>query len=560
MDYFKIVAAFLEGLGIILSPCILPILPLMLSGGIAAGKKRPFGIILGFVVMFSIVTLFLRELVGVSGIMPNLIRHVSLVVLALFGVVMLFDVLYERFSLITQRFGQVGARSASLNNPDGGFFSGLLLGALISIIWTPCAGPLLAAVIVETITSQTTLTGYFIVLAFALGSAVPMLIITLLGRGAINRLGFLKRHPKIVRKVLGVILIVAAGLLASGISTNLVVGQSSTIKGKSHVAEKSSSAALPRTTLLDALSYAYPAPKFQQISHWINSKPLTMSELKGKVVLVDFWTYSCINCLRTIPFIKQLYQHYHDKGLVVVGVHSPEFPFEHNLANVTAAVKRLAIPYPVALDNNFATFTGFGNRYWPAQYLINQQGRVVYTHFGEGGEEILAHNIQVLLGVKVKQRDHVVSKAVDFNQTPETYLGLQRQSGYAGRQFLSLDAKQYHYPNSIPLHRWALSGWWANTENYLQSAGTKSAITVHFNAKNVYIVAGALEGKSIPVQLYLNGRPMLKNQGGRDVVNGSVLIKGLRLYRLVALAKVQDAELELRVKQPGFRLYTFTFG
>ncbi len=313
--------AFIEGIALILSPCILPILPLVLSSALGGGKQRPIGIIIGFITSFCLFAFFSRWIVLTLGIDVNIIKYASLVLLTLLGITMLSPYLSEKFSLLTQRFADIGNRFSG-HEQEEGFFSGVAIGVLIGLIWTPCAGPILAVVLVQVIRQKSNWQGFLTLLAFSIGAGVPMLLITLLGRNVMNRLQFFKRHADGIRRILGAIILLSVVLIASGFDQRLLAWQS---------ASSSNKQIINSTGLEDALDAPYPAPDFVGIDTWLNSPPLTMAQLKGKVVLIDFWTYSCINCVRTLPYITAWDQRYRDKGLVIIGVHSPEFEFEKNV-------------------------------------------------------------------------------------------------------------------------------------------------------------------------------------------------------------------------------------
>ena len=308
------------------------------------------------------------------------------VILLILGFVMLSSYLTEKFALLTSRLSNVGSQAQAANNVQGGFISGVLFGAMVGIVWTPCVGPILAAVIVQAAIQQTQIGSVGIAIAFALGAGVPMLIIAIAGRYAVSHLGFFRTRTEFFRKLLGIIIIFSVIFLM--FATNIT----------SSVANTNDNPVLSGD-LLNGLSQPYPAPPIVGIDAWINSPPLQLADLKGKVVLIDFWTYSCINCIRTLPYIKDWYAKYHDKGLVIIGVHTPEFEFEKNLDNVKNAVKAFNILYPVALDSHYATWKSFQNQYWPAHFLIDKAGNIVYEHFGEGDYAITEHNIRYLLGL-----------------------------------------------------------------------------------------------------------------------------------------------------------------
>lgn len=549
ISLWNIGLAFLEGFALIISPCILPILPLILSGSIEGGKRRPIGITLGFVLSFALFTLFSKKLVEYSGIDLNLIRHVSYGLLILFGLIMISSYLTEKFARLTQRFTNTGTTWSAINNPQGGFVSGLSFGFLVGLIWTPCAGPLLAAVIVQTVIQKTTLESYFTVFAFGIGAGVPMLLISLFGRVILDKVSFLKTHTELLRKCFGAIIIlsVVAMIYSESYSTSF--------------AETSSAQQIETNALTHGLSDPYPAPVIAGITTWINSPPLTLQQLKGKVVLIDFWTYSCINCIRTLPYLKDWYQKYHDKGFVIIGVHSPEFEFEKDLDNVKRGVEKYGIKYPVALDNHFVTWQNYNNRYWPAHYLIDKEGNVVYTHFGEGEYAVTENNIRFLLGMNKTENTLPEEKHGFFTrQTPETYLGYARSenndsSGYTQRDKVG----EYNFPKILSTDGWALKGKWIVSAQQISSAEKDAAIKIRFHAKKVYAVMGNSKNKSVTVKLLLNGKAII-NEKGKDVENSSIVVKNNALYEVISFKQAETGVLEMTATDAGLEMYTFTFG
>jgi len=301
---------------------------------------------------------------------------------------------------------------------------------------------------------------------------------------------------------------------------------------------------------------SYKSPEIAGISKWFNSEPLKISEQKGKVVLIDFWTYSCINCLRSVPFISELQKKYADRGLVIISVHSPEFDFERDEKNIAAAIKKFNITYAVAVDNNHKTWDNFSNIYWPAHYLIDQKGDVVFTHFGEGETEALENNIRALLKIEgVVQKSKKELWFGFARQTPETYIGFDRADRNANE-----DQKKFYFPKELQLHHFALEGAWQVSWQYAESNSSSSALRLNFQAKKVFLVMESAKGKPIDVEVLLNGAPISAEDSGADVKNGIVKISEARLYELVKQKKFTKAVLEIRPKQSGVRAYAFTFG
>ncbi|OHC18745.1 MAG: DipZ protein [Pseudomonadales bacterium RIFCSPHIGHO2_02_FULL_60_43] len=548
MNALDIGLAFLEGVALIVSPCILPVLPLVLATSAGGGRRRPYGIIIGFVLAFTLFALAARQLVSLLGLDLDLVKNASLALLALLGLVLLSSRLSERFSALTQGLADFGNRLAGTGGE--GLLGGIAIGALIGLVWTPCAGPILAAVLVQVIRQQTDLAGNLVILSFGIGAGVPMLVIALAGRKIMGKLGFFARHAEAVRKAFGVLIILSVAYIASGADIEALFMPKDSVEA-------------PRgeLALQDGLGSPYAAPEFAGIEAWQNSPPLTMKELQGKVVLIDFWTYSCINCVRTLPYLTDWDRKYRDMGLVIVGVHSPEFEFEKRLANVQAAIAQHGIHYPVALDNNLSTWVNFNNRYWPAHYLIDRQGRVVYTHFGEGKYNVTENNIRYLLGLK-ERGETIQAEAPVFvpGQTPETYLGYARADTFGGRERVVRDAENsFRFPAFLPEHQWALDGKWKVGSEKIVAGEQGAALRLNFKARKVFLVLGTATGKPVHATLSLNGEAVGVN-AGKDAPAGAVTIERNTLYELIDQKSPRNSLIEIKSDAPGLEAYAFTFG
>ncbi|MGA2654681.1 MAG: thioredoxin family protein, partial [Gammaproteobacteria bacterium] len=365
------------------------------------------------------------------------------------------------------------------------------------------------------------------------------------GRNILKRLNIFKTHSVLFRKILGLIVIITVCLMIYNNS------MSSPFGSRSHAATIDSHPEYtPGAPLLNPLLRPYPAPEIAGITDWINSSPLTIASLKGEVVLIDFWAYSCINCIRTLPYLNSWYEKYHDKGLEIIGVHSPEFDFERDLKNVQAAVTKDQIKYPVALDNRFATWNNYHNSYWPAHYLIDKNGNVVYEKFGEGDYEVTENNIRFLLGMNKEVPMSTAPATASIMQTPETYLGYSRADSFVRFQDLQHDiAAQYTYPSTLPVNSWALEGNWTVLPEKISATSANAKIKIHFHAAKIFAVMGQHAGKVINVEVRLDGVLQKTVQVGDDT-----------LYTLLELPAPQAGVLELTVIEPGLELYTFTFG
>lgn len=355
-----------------------------------------------------------------------------------------------------------------------------------------------------------------------------------------------------MKKVLPYILILIVLLVGGGIylqthKTGKGLLDVSLLKSSDDSANNDSSSNNDTTTNTDPEFKNYgPAPELAGISHWINSDPQTIASLKGKVVLIDFWTYSCINCVRTLPYVTKWYDTYKDKGLVVIGVHTPEFAFEKVTGNVENAVKADKINYPVAQDNDYKTWTAYKNQFWPAHYLIDKDGNIVYTHFGEGSYDETEKAIRTLLGI---DGDYQAPQPAESNQanSPEMYFGLARQKQFASTEKASTSEQIYTYPKKLGDNQFALEGnWQFNQETAIHNNGF-GRIKLNFNAAKVFMVAQSAEPTTIRV--YVDG----------TLIKG-VVVSNSDLYQLYDSIAGGKHTMEIEVPDSGFQAFTFTFG
>lgn len=571
--------AFLAGIVTILSPCILPVLPIVLSGSISGGKRRPLGVVLGFILSFTIFTLFLTTLVKSVGISSNTLRAISIIIIALFGLALLlpnFQASLEKlFSKLSNFFPKTASKS--------GFFGGLLVGVSVGLLWTPCVGPILGAVISLAVTGSVTSSSFFITLAYSLGTAIPMLAIVYGGRQLLNKVPWLTQNTGKIQKAFGAIMILTAVAIFFNVDRNfqtfilekfpqygtgltqleentLVENKLQQLKGNTNVNEVDMGK--PMGSVLPNLGKA---PELIPGGQWFNlpegKKSLQLSELRGKVVLVDFWTYTCINCIRTLPYLKSWNEKYSKDGLVIIGVHTPEFDFEKDANNVKNAIKDYGIKYPVMQDNNYATWQAYDNHYWPAKYLIDKDGNVRNIHFGEGKYDETEHNIQKLLaeaGKSVNEKVDNPNYSVDSG-TPETYLGYGRMEFFQTPDQLVKDQeKTYQASTGLDQNYFAFDGTWEVGEEYAMP-GKSAVLLSDFNAKNVYLVIKPEEGKTGQIKVYLDGK-VVDNFAGEDVKNGIVNVDKDKLYSLVKLDKAGHHTLKLEFLDSNLQLFAFTFG
>jgi thiol-disulfide isomerase/thioredoxin len=451
-------------------------------------------------------------------------------------------------------------------------------------VYAPCAGPILAAVISASATQGASADLVVLALAYGAGSAAVLLLIAFGGRRAVERIRRAGHGPTVQRTLGGLLVATAVfvavdldvrfqGVLANELPaafsnptsalerTGAVESRLAELRGSSRF--DSARAATPRAELpvLGA------APDFTGNDSWLNTpggRPLSLRQLRGKIVLVDFWTYTCINCLRTLPALRAWHERYADDGLTIVGIHTPEFAFERERENVEKAVRDNELRYPVAQDNQYATWQAWGNQYWPAKYLIDARGRVRYTHFGEGAYGQTEEAIRALLAEAGPERDLGAetgaspASADPRVQTPETYLGSARAEGFVGRPPAN-GSRRYPEPDGeLPPSHFALSGHWQVNDESATAVGHAS-IHARPVSREVYLVLSAADGRPQRVEVLLDGRPIPRAAAGADVRNGAVMVRGQRLYRLVSLPELGEQELELRLP-PGVSAYAFTFG
>jgi cytochrome c biogenesis protein CcdA/thiol-disulfide isomerase/thioredoxin len=541
-----IAVGFAAGLITALSPCVLPVLPILLAGGATGGRRRPYAIIAGLVASFTLFTLAGVWLLDALDLPKDLLRNVALVLLF----VVAASLLFPRFGFLLERpLARLGRR------PGGDLGGGVLLGAALGLVFVPCAGPVLAAVTVVAASRDVGGDVVVLTLAYALGAALPMLLVAAGGRWAAGMKG-VRAHGVAVRRALGAVVALTALAIALGADSRFQTTVPGYTESLQERIERSSAAEQELDRLIgrehgeaseEGLRDFGPAPEFTGISSWLNARPQTMAGLRGKVVLIDFWTYSCVNCLRTLPFLRGWDQAYRDDGLRIVGVHTPEFAFEHELDNIRGAVDRLGIHYAVAVDNDYGTWNAWGNRYWPAKYLIDRNGHVRYVHFGEGA---YAETERVIRGLLAERpaASALVSAAIaeampSREATPETYLGHQRLMGLANPAVAPDRMAPYVFPGSLELGQLAYRGRW-RVEAERAIAGEDARLRLRFRAKEVNLVLGGT-GR---VQVLLDGKPVR-----------TVRVDGSRLYNLLRLPSLQTGLLELRF-EPGVAGYAFTFG
>lgn len=575
-----LIFSFLAGFVTILAPCIWPVLPIVLSSSIAGkkGHQRSLGITLGIMLSFAFFTLFTSLLVRIFHIDPNILRMLAVAIIIFFGMTMIIPVLGTKFALLVSKLVNIfGQTSVGASND---FMPGFIAGLSLGIVWTPCAGPILATISAITSTGQVSFSVILITIAYVIGVGIPLFTIAYGGQKFIAKTRGLNKYTGRIQQAFGVIMILAAiaiftnldqtlqlqlinkfpvlGTVVNGFENNsLVTNQLNILK------EKPSTSNLDISGLFNTNS---PAPDFVGIDKWLNTdKPLTIASLKGKVVLVDFWTYTCINCIRTLPHVTAWYEKYKNDGFIVIGVHTPEFQFEHETKNVQDAINTYNIHYPVAQDNEYATWNNYNNQYWPAEYLIDANGNVRHTHFGEGEYDQTELAIQALLK---ENKQKVTTKLNNFSDqtpttqiSPETYLGSARMQYYFPIGSLSNGTQNFSLADNLSQNSFSYGGEWTINNEYAIS-GNNALINYNFVASKVYIILRPNGNVQLnTVKVYLDGKIIDSSIAGADVKNGIISVDSDRLYNIVDLhGKTENHTLKLEFQTPGIQAYTFTFG
>jgi cytochrome c biogenesis protein CcdA/thiol-disulfide isomerase/thioredoxin len=569
-----ILFAVLSGIVTILSPCILPILPIVLSSSAASERARPLGLIAGLIVSFSVFTLIIARIVSLLGIPAEALRLLSVAVLVLIGLSMIVPAL----TVLSERLlGFLPGLVKPAGPQETGFGAGFLTGATLGLIWAPCAGPILSAVIVVAATQSLTLTSALVVFAFSLGAGIPLLAITYGGRALIQRVRALAGNLLRIQRIFGGIVILTAVLIAFNLDTAFTAWASGVIPPGWTTALSSfenSPAVQQQLALLrggsivgggapsQPLGDYGPGRDFVGATGWINSPPLTLDQLKGKVVLVDFWTYSCINCIRTFPYLLDWYAKYAPYGFVIVGVHTPEFAFEHDAANVTRAARQFGITYPVVQDNNYIIWGAYLNNYWPAEYLLDATGEIRHYQFGEGNYAETEKAIQALLAEAGHPANlpltNAPAAAFSSDQTPETYLGTDRLSRFASPESTAGgQAALFSFPTVVRLNEWALSGMWIFQPQFAQETAAGAQLELHFYAQDVYLVMTSDQPAVVTIASL---SPNLPNTSEDVNVQGQIMVMESRLYHLVHFDKAVEGTVILTFETPGVQAYSFTFG
>lgn len=556
-----LVLAFVAGALTALAPCVLPLLPVII-GGSATGavetrtRARAYVIALSLAASLFLFTILLKATTALAGVSPRVLTIASGVIVILLGLAMAFPSQWDRI------VGRLGVQNRSQQLLESGarsrnqLLAPMLIGAALGPVFSSCSPTY--AFILATVLPRDLARGLGYLGVYCLGLVIVLLVIALAGRRAVNRLRWAANPHGAFRLIMGALFVIVGLGVATGYDK----------KTETYVSEHSpfdvsslDESLLHKTVKANVASSGdavlnvkpYKAPELSGLSTWINSDPTSLQQLRGKVVLVDFWTYSCINCIRTLPHVEKWYDTYKGEGFVVVGVHAPEFSFEHNAGNVRDAVNRFGLTYPVALDNDFDTWNAYSNQYWPAHYLIDRDGNVRQVHFGEGEYDHTEQAIRQLLGDTSTQTvEHDGGFDVSSVITPETYFGTNRAARYDGTAPLELGAHSFSGASALSRNEWTLSGDWDVSGDGVTSTGDTATLQFSVHAKDVYVVIDGEHDADVDVSLP-------SGSFGADDPNGVMHVSGSRLYNIASFDKVSDETLTLKVP-PGLTLHTFTFG
>jgi cytochrome c biogenesis protein CcdA/thiol-disulfide isomerase/thioredoxin len=594
-----LVLAYLGGVLTIVSPCILPVLPFVFARADRPFLQSGLPMLVGMATAFAVVAT-LAAVAGGWVVEANQYgRVIAIALLAIFGLTLVFPNFADRLMAPLVNLGARLSNSAQRDSgtPGSHVLPSLLLGVATGLLWAPCAGPVLGLILTGAALKGASVGTTLLLLAYAAGAATSLALALAVG----GRLfAAMKRSLGVgewIRRGLGVAVLIAVIAIAFGLDTGFLtrVSLSGTASLEQSLIDRISPASTsagasmgPSTVMTDEPAMAMKAkpgaqevnlgveggfPSLSGAEEWLNSPPLTREELKGKVVLIDFWTYSCINCLRAIPYVRAWAEKYKDHGLVVIGVHTPEFAFERKVSNVRAAVAELKIEYPVPIDNEYKIWRAFDNQYWPAHYFIDAKGRIRYHHFGEGEYDRSERVIQQLLAeagdegysaalVSVTASGAQAAPDDSDVKSPETYIGYNRADNFVSPGGIAEDESHDYASAPLQLNQWSLSGdWTVGAENAALNK-QDGRIAYRFHARDLHLVLGpAADNKPIRFRVSIDGAAPGTKHGADIDADGRGVVEGQRLYQLIRQSgAISDRTFEIEFLDPGVQAYAFTFG
>jgi cytochrome c biogenesis protein CcdA/thiol-disulfide isomerase/thioredoxin len=566
-----LVLAYLGGVLTIVSPCILPVLPFVFARADRPFIKSGLPMLVGMAVTFAAIAT-LAVVAGEWAVDTNQYgRAMAMVVLAAFGLTLIFPSLADR---AMRPFVNFGAKlSTSVGAQDAAVLPSFLLGVATGFLWAPCAGPILGLILTGAVLNGAGITTSLLLLAYAAGAGTSLALALTVGGRLFAAMKRSLGAGEWIRRGLGVAVLISVVAIALGLDTGFLTRVS--LSGPASLEQGLVDRLRPTLKSADTSTQSSlgSSDELSGAVDWLNSPPLTIEGLKGKVVVIDFWTYSCINCLRSIPYVKAWAEKYKDHGLVVIGVHTPEFAFERNINNVRAAVSDLKIEYPVAIDNEYKIWRSFDNKYWPAHYFIDAKGRVRFHHFGEGEYDQSEQVIQRLLKeagndtvpqslVTVKASGVEAASSVNDDQSPETYIGYGRADNFVSPGGIVENERHVYASATLQLNEWSLSGdWTVRAENAVLN-GADGSIMYRFHARDLHLVLGpAVDGKPVRFRVTINGKAPGGDHGTDTDADGQGVVDGQRLYQLVRQnGVIRDRTFAIEFLDPGVLAYAFTFG
>ena len=577
--------AYLGGVLTIVSPCILPVIPFVLARADRPFLRNGLPMLVGMALAFAVVAT-LASVAGGWVVSANQYgRIAALTLLAIFGVTLLFPEIADR---LMRPLVAVGARlSQSADQSEGSLLAPLLLGVATGFLWAPCAGPVLGLILTGAALQGASVKTTLLLLTYAAGAATSLALALVVGGRVFAAMKRSIGAGEWIRRGLGAAVLVAIVAIALGLDTgfltNLSLGSTTSLEQSllDKLRPQQTTTAMSGPSMMrakpagesEALPVEGVAPSLDGAVEWLNSKPLTTEELKGKVVVVDFWTYSCINCLRAIPYVRAWAEKYRDHGLVVIGVHAPEFAFERNVDNIKKAIAALGIGYPVAVDNEYKIWRAFDNEYWPAHYFIDAKGQIRHHHFGEGDYDESEQVIQQLLTeagdksvptgtVAVNASGAEAASAKSDVKSPETYVGYDRADHFVSPGGVVQDTSHVYAAGTPALNDWSLVGDWTVGNERAQSNAKDSAIVYRFHARDLHLVLGpSPDGKPVRFVVTIDGNSPGAAHGVDTDPDGQGVVTAQRLYQLVRdPGAVADHTFEIRFLDPGAQAYAFTFG
>ncbi len=570
--------AFVGGVLTILSPCILPVLPFVFSRADQPFRRSGLPLLTGMALTFAVVATA-AAFGGHWVVRLNQGgRYVAIAIFLVLGLTLLFPSLAEA---LTRPLVRAGAKIQGGPSTEASVGKSFVLGISTGLLWAPCAGPILGLILTGAAIQGPGVRSSFLLLFYALGAATSLGVALLAGKKVFTALKRSLFFDVWIRRVLGAAVIVGAIAIALGWDTGLLTKFSfvNTAKAEEHLigtlgAPKPGLVAVSAAEAPPVLPDEGPMPELSGAVGWINSPPLTTKSLRGKVVLIDFWTYSCINCLRSLPYVEGWAAKYKDAGLVVIGVHTPEFAFEKERSNVEKAVRDLKITYPVAIDSNYKIWEAFNNQYWPAHYFIDGKGRIRAHHFGEGGydeserviQELLKENGATSLAGGVLNVSGSGAEAASDSRdvgSPETYVGYKRAEHFASAEPIAKDSRKTYSPQPrLSLNQWALGGSWKVGEESAVLQSVPGKIVFRFHARDLHLVLGpSKKGKPIRFVVKIDGTAPGEDHGADTDASGAGTVQGNRLYQLIRQkGAVEDRTFEIDFLDPGVEAFAFTFG